>query len=274
MVTDENGDSYITGSNGCDEPKAIHFFENSDGTITQKNIGSFYLAKVNSLGKCEWITGTQYTGGGGAKIIKDKDKLHIIGDAADGGNFITADGKYYNLLISNYDFFLATYDLSGNLKKITANGDNKNHVNVPYMEKFDFFKAEDGSFYLSSNFRGNNYSIFGSKLTTNGMEGTVVHFDEDCGILKYENTLSTEDFTKTSNAVIYPNPTSGKILVDLKNYDGNASVQIYDANEKKISEEKAVDLSKLDLTINGSQGLYFVKIKAGNKTQTFKVLKQ
>ncbi|SEP14264.1 Por secretion system C-terminal sorting domain-containing protein [Flavobacterium sp. CF108] len=274
MVTDENGDSYITGSNGCDEPKAIHFFENSDGTITQKSIGSFYLAKVNSLGKCEWITGTQYTGGGGAKIIKDKDKLHIIGDAADGGNFITADGKYYNLLISNYDFFLATYDLSGNLKKITANGDNKNHVNVPYMEKFDFFKAEDGSFYLSSNFRGNNYSIFGSKLTTNGIDGTVVHFDEDCGILKYENTLSTEDFTKTSNAVIYPNPTSGKISVDLKNYDGNASVQIYDANGKKISEEKAVDLSKLDLTINGSQGLYFVKIKAGNKTQTFKVLKQ
>ncbi|EJL62714.1 T9SS type A sorting domain-containing protein [Flavobacterium sp. CF136] len=273
LVTDEKGNSYITGSNGCDEAKAIHFFENSDGTITEKSIGTFYLAKINSLGKCEWITGTQYADGTGLKMIRDKDKLHIIGGASDNGTFITTDSQNYNLSISNYDFFLATYDLSGNLKKITANGDNKNHVNVPYMEMFDFFKAEDGSFYLSSNLRGNNYSSFGSVLTTNNIDGTVIHFDEDCGIAKYESTLSTEDFAKTST-VIYPNPTSGKISVDLQNYSGNANVQIYDANGKKISEEKAVDLAKLDLIINGSQGLYFVKITAGENSQTFKVLKQ
>jgi hypothetical protein len=273
LVTDENGNSYITGGNGCDGPKAVHFFENSDGTITEKSIGSFYLAKINSLGKCEWLTGAQNGIGTGVKMIRDKEKLHIIGGAADNGTFITADGKNFQLSISNNDFFLATYDLSGNLKKITANGDNKNHV-VPYIEMFDFFKAEDGSFYLSSNLRGNNYSSFGSSLTTNGIDGTVIHFYEDCGILKYENTLSTEDFTKNSNAIIYPNPTSGKISVDLKNYEGNANVEIYDANGKKISEEKAVDLSKINLTINGSQGLYFVKIKTDKKTQTFKVLKQ
>ncbi len=274
LVTDENGNSYITGSNECDVPKAVHFFENSDGTITEKSIGTFYLAKINSLGKCEWITGTQHSSGSGMKMIRDKDKLYIIGGALDNGTFITADGKNFQLSISTYDFFLATYDLSGNLKKITANGDNKNHVNVPYMEMFDFFKAEDGSFYLSSNLRGNNYSSFGSTLTTNGIDGTVIHFNEDCGILKYENTLSTEDFTKNSNAIIYPNPTSGKISVDLESYDGNANVEIYDANGKKISEEKAVDLSKINLTINGSQGLYFVKIKTDKKAQTFKVLKQ
>jgi len=274
MVTDENGNNYITGSNECDEAKAVHFFENSDGTTTQKSIGTFYLAKVNSLGKCEWITGTQYSSGIGIKMIRDKDQLHIIGGASNNDTFITAEGKNYNLPISNYDFFLATYDLSGNLKKITANGDNKNHVNVPYMEMFDFFKAEDGSFYLSSNIRGNNYSSFGSVLTTNGIDGTVIHFDEDCGIIKYEKSLSTEDFLKNSNTVVYPNPTSGNISVELKNYEGYADVQIYDANGKKISEQKAVDLTKLDLTINGSQGLYFVKIKGGGKTQIFKVLKQ
>lgn len=274
MVTDENGGSYITGGNECDTAKAVHFFENSDGTITQKSIGGFFLAKVNSLGKCEWITGSQYASGRGAKMIRDKDKLHIIGGISGTGSFITSNGQSYDLSMSSYDFFLATYDLSGNLKKITANGDNKNHVNVPYMEMFDFFKAEDESFYLSSNLRANNYSSFGNVLSTNGIDGTVIHFNENCGIVKYETTLSTEDFDQNSKAVIYPNPTSGKISVDLKNYSGNVIVQIYDVNGKKISEEKAVDLTKLDLTLNGSQGLYFVKIKAGENIQTFKVLKQ
>lgn len=274
MVIDQDGNNYITGSNNCNNINAVHVFENADGTITQKNIGSFFLAKVNSLGKCQWITGSQYASGGGTKMIRDKDKLHIIGRISGSGTFITTEVQNYNLSISNYDFFLATYDLSGNLKKITVNGDNQNHVNVPYMEMFDFFKAEDGSFYLSSNLRGNNYSSFGSVLTTNGIDGTVIHFDENCGIVKYESMLSTEDFTKASNAVIYPNPTSGKITVDLQNYNGDIMVQIYDGSGKKIGEEKAGDLTKLDLTINGSKGLYFVKIKAGENTQTFKVLKQ
>ncbi|CAD0003320.1 T9SS type A sorting domain-containing protein [Flavobacterium salmonis] len=278
MVTDKNGDSYITGNNGCKDAKAVHFFENSDGTTTQKSIGGFYLAKVNSLGICQWITGSQYANSvntvGGSVIIKDNDKLHIIGELSGSGTFITGDGQNCNLSMSYYDFFLATYDLSGNLKKITANGDNENHATVPYKEKFNFFKAEDGTFYLSSNMRANNYTSFGSIISTNGVDGTVIHFDEDCGIVKYENTLSTEDFTKNLNAVIYPNPTSGKISVDLESYDGNANVEIYDANGKKMSEEKAVDLSKINLTINGSQGLYFVKIKTDKKTQTFKVLKQ
>ncbi|MBF4517299.1 T9SS type A sorting domain-containing protein [Flavobacterium sp. ANB] len=274
MVTDVNGNNYITGNNKCDNANAVHSFENANGTITQKNIGTFFLAKVNSAGTCEWITGNKYGHTGGRKIIMDNDKLHIIGGGSGTSTFITSDLKNYDLTISEYDFFLATYDVSGNLKKITANGDNRNHATVPLINIYDFFKAEDDSFYLCANMRVNNYTSFGSNISTNDVDGIVSHFDENCGIVKYESTLSTDDFAKTSNAAIYPNPTSGKIAVDLQNYSGDVTVQLYDSNGKKLKEEKASNLTKLDLTINGSQGLYFVKVKTGESTQTFKVLKK
>ena len=274
MVTDEEGNNYITGSNLCDSEKAAQSFENANGTITQKNIGTFFLAKVNSVGTCEWITGNKYGHSGGSKIIKDKDNLHIIGGGTGTSTFITGDLQNYDLTISEYDFFLATYDLSGNLKKITANGDNRNHATVPLINIYDFFKAADGSFYLCSNMRTNNYSSFSSTISTNGIDGTVSHFDESCGIVRYEKTLSTGDFTKSSNAIVYPNPTSGRISLDLKSFNGNIAVEVYDVTGKKISEEKAIDATKLDLTINGIKGLYFVKVKAGENTQTFKVLKK
>ncbi|WP_345140497.1 T9SS type A sorting domain-containing protein [Flavobacterium ginsengiterrae] len=274
MVTDKEGNNYITGSNNCTNANAMHVFENADGSITQNNIGSFFLTKVNSAGKCEWITGSKYANSGGNKIIKDNNKLHIIGGISETGDFIIGNGQSYKLTMSNYDFFMATYDLSGNLKKITANGDNRNHINVPLINIYDFFKAEDGSFYLCANMRANNYTSFGSVITTNEIDGTVIHFNEDCGIVKYESTLSTDDFVKTSNAVVYPNPTSGKISVDLKSYTGGGTIQLYDTNGTKLTEKVFSDSSKTDLMINGSTGVYFVKIKADEKTQTFKVLKQ
>ncbi|WP_264531576.1 T9SS type A sorting domain-containing protein [Flavobacterium sp. N502540] len=279
MITDDAGSNYITGSNSCDNEKAVHSFENANGTITQKSIGTFFVAKVNSAGTCEWINGNKYGSSGGRKIIKDNDKLHIIGGgsatsaSASTSTFITSDLQNYDLTISEYDFFLATYDLSGNLKKITANGDNRNHATVPLIHMYDFFKAADGTFYLCANMKVNNYTSFGSIISTNGVDGIVSHFDENCGIVKYESTLSTDDFTKTSNTTIYPNPTSGKIYIDLKNYSSDVTVQLYDSNGKKLKEEQASNLTKLDLTINGSQGLYFVKVKAGESIQTFKVLK-
>ncbi|WP_291287201.1 T9SS type A sorting domain-containing protein [Flavobacterium sp.] len=274
MVTDDAGSNYITGNNFCDTEKATHSFENANGTITQKNIGTFFLAKVNSAGTCEWITGNKDGYSAGSKIIKDNDKLHIIGTGSGTSTFITGNSQNYDLTISDYDFFLATYDLSGNLKKITANGDNRGHATVPLINMYDFFKAEDGSFYLCANMRVKNYASFGSTISTNGVDGIVSHFDENCGIVKYESTLSTDDFTKTLNATIYPNPTSGKISIDLKNYGSDVTVQLYDSNGKKIKEEKVSNLTKLDLTINGSQGLYFVKVKEGESTQIFKVLKK
>ncbi|WP_291147213.1 T9SS type A sorting domain-containing protein [Flavobacterium sp. UBA7680] len=279
MVTDDNGNSYLTGGNGCDTATAVQYFENVDGSFTQTSIGAYYVAKVNVAGTCEWIMGDQHTtNSSGAKIIKDENLLHVLGYLGNSGSvttstLVSADGKNYDLTLNVDNFFMATYDLQGNLKKVIT-GESDDQSNVLLNQITGVFKAENDSFYISRNLQATNFKTFGDLINTNGIDGSVSHFTENCALVKYENTLSTEDFTKTSNAVIYPNPTSGKISVDLKNYDGNASVQIYDANGKKISEEKAVDLSKLDLTINGSQGLYFVKIKAGNKTQTFKVLKQ
>jgi hypothetical protein len=281
MVTDDKGDIYITGDNGCDVAKAVHFFENTDGSITQKSVGSYFVAKVNSNGICEWIMGDQYSeNSGGFKIIKDNQLLHVVGQLWKPTNyvfstFISSDAQNYNLSMSEYDFFLATYDLSGNLKKIVTNGDNKNHPTVPISEINGFFKASDGSFYLSRNLGASaNYSSFGDLINTSGVDGTVSHFDENCGLLKYENTLATVDFSLKQKGTVYPNPTRGKVYVDLENNQADATVQIYDVNGRKLTEKKVSDSAKLELIINGSAGVYFVKVKTSGNTQTFKILKQ
>jgi hypothetical protein len=279
MVTDDNGNSYLTGGNGCDVSKAVQYFENADGSLIQKSVGAYYLAKVNAAGTCEWIVGDQHsTNSSGVNIIKDRNLLHVIGYLANSGStttstLVSADGKNYDLTLTVDNFFMATYDLQGNLKKVIT-GESDNQSDVLLNQVTGFFKAEDGSFYISRNLQATNYTTFGDLVNTNGIDGSVSHFTEDCAVVKYESTLSTDDFDPKQKVAVYPNPTTGKIYVDLGTNQTDILVQVYDANGRKVTEKKAAAASKVELTVNGPTGLYVVKVKAAEKTNWFKVLKQ
>ncbi|WP_405564537.1 T9SS type B sorting domain-containing protein [Polaribacter sp. Asnod6-C07] len=194
-TVDEQGNSYITGSNDRWRKNVNQIFENADGSTTSENVGTFFIAKVNTDGICEWIKGAAHSySGTGYKVIKSKDEIISVGSVVAFRNsieeveFLSADGN--NIQASFYvgDYFLAVYDLDGNIKRILTNGINKD---VNFGGRISgFFKDSNDNYYLSRNsyFNENNpkdYINFGHIIKTNagmGSDGTITKFNESCGL--------------------------------------------------------------------------------------------
>jgi hypothetical protein len=87
--------------------------------------------------------------------------------------------------------------------------------------------------------------------------------------------VGIEDLIK-ENISVYPNPTKGKVVIDLsKNFDYKTDIQLnlYDANGKLIIQHKLNPITTLDLS-NCSAGLYFIHFITKNETVNFKIIKQ
>ena len=83
-----------------------------------------------------------------------------------------------------------------------------------------------------------------------------------------------EESTFEHSLALYPNPTSGKLIVDLaKEYSG-VSVSVYDVTGKVIAKTMSANTNQLNLEIEGKPGFYIVEIhtQAGNSAK-FKVVK-
>ncbi|MFY0713598.1 leucine-rich repeat protein [Seonamhaeicola sp. NFXS20] len=78
-----------------------------------------------------------------------------------------------------------------------------------------------------------------------------------------EGVLSTKDAALEANFSIYPNPTKG--IVSIKNKQlKNATISVYDLNGSNLFN-KITSTSEIQIDIsNLSQGVYLLKIKAGN----------
>jgi hypothetical protein len=76
-----------------------------------------------------------------------------------------------------------------------------------------------------------------------------------------------------NNAIVYPNPSNGEFAIELKN-GLNKTIELTDVTGR-IVLTKATDLDLVHLNINGlSNGVYYVKIKSNNTTNTLKIVKQ
>ncbi len=88
--------------------------------------------------------------------------------------------------------------------------------------------------------------------------------------------IKSNDVTDEDKINIYPNPTNGKLTINLSKLDTNsASINLYSVNGDKItslnsSAQKSIelDLTKLKL----SYGVYFVEIKTPEKTFKYKII--
>ncbi|REE07859.1 gliding motility-associated-like protein [Winogradskyella pacifica] len=197
MFVDGQGNSYISGSNDSRSiNSADQVFENNDGSITSEHVGTFFIAKVNTNGICEWIKGAADSyAGTGFKVIKSNDEIIVVGNVQafqflpEEVEFLSSDGNNIEALFYSSDYFLAIYDTDGNIKRILTNGINEN---VFFGGRISgFFKDSNDNYYLSRNlyfFEENpqDYINFGHIIRTNsgnGSDGTISKFKEDCGVV-------------------------------------------------------------------------------------------
>ena len=231
-TVDEDGNSYITGSGGFSDinyPDLV--FENADGSTTSENIGSLFIAKVNTNGICEWIKGaTQAYYGTGYKIIKSNDEIIVVGTVrgfdtlTQQVEFLSEDGNNIEASFYVNDYFIAIYDTNGNIKRVFSNGINDEKVF--YVDRISgFIKDSSDNYYISRNigFYSNgpqSYENFGHTVTaqsTNGIDGTITKFNEGCGLGNIINQNMPNLSFCDNNSV--GTDTDGYILFDLTQHE-------------------------------------------------------
>ncbi|MCY1500155.1 Chondroitinase-B precursor [compost metagenome] len=96
----------------------------------------------------------------------------------------------------------------------------------------------------------------------------------DVGPNAYEEALSV-DKQEILKAIIYPNPTKRNFEISLESQE-ETTVAIYDVHSRLISEETYIPISgTIKISLEKQPiGLYFAKIKTGNKSGTYKIMKQ
>lgn len=121
---------------------------------------------------------------------------------------------------------------------------------------------------------GENDQIFVPQA--NGNYAVIVE-DGACSItsecVSFEMSTSgiSENFSNDL-VMLYPNPTNGEVTIELKEAQ-HSIVEIYNSIGAKVNEHFIEDHLNT-ITIDGDAGIYFVKLKTDNSTNTFYVLKQ
>ncbi len=112
---------------------------------------------------------------------------------------------------------------------------------------------------------GQNYINF-QFLDTKGMWSLV-------STTEFENTVTVNiiDNTFNNNFVVYPNPTSGKVFVDLQETLTNANVSIYDISGKLVHQFKFTNQKLLEFDIDNRPGIYFMVITSDERKTTIKL---
>lgn len=93
--------------------------------------------------------------------------------------------------------------------------------------------------------------------------------------MKYNSSLSTDDFfNNEENIIAYPNPTSKEFVIDLKKEYQEISLEIYDVFGKLISRENYFNSREIASNIQGTPGIYFLKLSHENKVKWLKLIKE
>jgi len=101
-----------------------------------------------------------------------------------------------------------------------------------------------------------------------GDDGSIANFGTIGGVTTAIKNVNNME------VIIYPNPTSSILNIDLKNNIQNAQIEIINSHGQLILKE-AISAKKTELNISHlSNGLYFLKIINANHIATQKLLKQ
>jgi hypothetical protein len=113
--------------------------------------------------------------------------------------------------------------------------------------------------------------------TTTGIYAVIVSKDgctdtSDCYLVAF---VYQEENDFGSDLSVFPNPTSGTILVDLGKPYSLIRIKITNVIGRVMRIEEVKNTSQIDLEIEGAPGFYFVEILADEKNKaTIKVLKE
>ena len=96
---------------------------------------------------------------------------------------------------------------------------------------------------------------------------------EDYTVIIVEALMGLNDNNMLLTPIIYPNPTAGKITVDLKSSYKDISVKLNDILGRELFSKSYTQVRELELEIDEAPGVYFLSIIAENKKVIFRLVK-
>ncbi len=84
--------------------------------------------------------------------------------------------------------------------------------------------------------------------------------------------IDLEEHALFNNVVIYPNPTSGKVTINLGKLD-QIKIKIYDVLGKVVQTPTKISNSTVYLDILGDSGVYLIELLTNNSKRTYRVIK-
>ena len=111
-------------------------------------------------------------------------------------------------------------------------------------------------------------------VPTNACEETTYGETEDYTVIITSASLGLIENDFSFTPIIYPNPTTGRISIDLINNLDDVSLMLTDLNGKRLFSKNYFEVQGIDLNINQSTGIYFLTIIFKNKKAVFKLIKK
>lgn len=164
-----------------------------------------------------------------------------------------------NIFYCRRDFYIEKYT---DLGELDFNFNTTGSYNITQYSFLDEYQPKIGIFNIEKTLNG--YTIYGVAGKNDG-------YYKIWSIKLKEAPLSINNFLKTNQSFVSPNPANNIITVSLKDNSAIEKVSIYNINGSLLLEKSnsnIVDISEL------KKGLYFVKIEAEKTIHTQKVIKE
>ena len=254
LATDQNGNVFLT---------ATYFSSTiTVSTYTLTNAGNydFMVVKHNGSGAVVWA---KSEGG-----FLDDNAYGIATDI--GGNvYVTGHMHSAAIVLGTYtlsnagtgDFYVVQYNAAGNINwALNAGG-----------------FSDDGSSAIATDAAGNIF-VAGYYISA-AMPFSAITLtntgSNDMFVAKLGSTITdvkSESVFNENTILIYPNPSDGNFQIISRDQKID-EVEIYDQYGLRIYKSDISQMSKVDITINGQvSGIYFLKINAGNKLISKKII--
>lgn len=255
------------------------------------------IDKITACDSFKWVDGNTYTSsnntatyilpGGSSNNCNNTLKLDLTMNQSTTTTDIIDACKNYTWIDGN------TYTSSNNTAVDTltssAGCDSIIHLDLT-IGSIDSSLTQNGN-QLSANTSGANYQWLDCEngfapipgetnrhflASTNGEFAVEVAKDgcvDTSSCQKVLTDLVIQESTFSDQIEVYPNPTSGFAIVNLKATYGTVEVVLMNSLGQKLSRSKYENKTHLPLEIQGKSGVYFVQIKTAQETAVLKVLK-
>ena len=223
-----------------------------------------FFAKYDGSGNCLWAKRIGGTGSDnvGALSVDGLGNLFVGGMFQNTANFDAGASNLSLTSAGNYDGFIMKLDTLGSFKWVKQIGGLGNDWAVGVAA------TGDGNIFAAGGF------TFDAAVSDNTTTLTAVN-GYDAWMYKSSATTAINELKQDSKISIYPNPTSGKAVVNLNKEYQSVSVIIRSATGSEFSTRNYQDVSKIDLDFPAAKGLYFVELRGKNNViQNFKVVRK